>query len=127
VITNNPLETEEDCKQTLDLLLSMPRGFKITNGTLSLMSFFPNYALTKEYEKVKSDRPLDEKRYAFFNRLYLLAQYLEPSEVRRLAASNFYRRFPERLQSFFPGDATSAGFVDAENADIVSPVGVPLA
>ena len=108
IITNNPLETEEDCRKTLDLLLAMPQPVKIGSDTLSYLSYFPNYELTRVYEEKKETHPLDEKRYAFFNRLYLLSQYRSPGLIRKLAASRFLRNHPERLQLFFPGQAPYA-------------------
>ncbi len=108
IITNNPLETEEDCRKTLELLLDMPQPVKIGSDTLSYLSYFPNYELTRVYEEKKDTHPLDEKRYAFYNRLYLLTQYRSPGFVRKLAASRFLRNHPEKLQFFFPGQAPYA-------------------
>lgn len=108
IITNNPLETEEDCQATLDLLLSLPQPVKIGSDTLSYLSYFPNYEMTRMYEEGKDTHPLDEKRYAFYNRLFLLAQYRPPDMIRRLAASKYFRKHPEQLQYFFPGQAPYA-------------------
>lgn len=108
IITNNPLETEEDCRKTLDLLLAMPQPVKIGSDTLSFMSFFPNYEMTRLYEENKETHPFDEKRYAFYNRLYLLSQYRSPGLIRRLANSRILRNRPEWLQYFFPGQAPYA-------------------
>jgi radical SAM superfamily enzyme YgiQ (UPF0313 family) len=108
IITNNPLETEEDCRKTLDLLLELPQPVKIGSDTLSYMSYFPNYEMTRMYEENKDSHPLDEKRYAFYNRLYLLAQYRAPDLIRKLAGSRFFRGHPEKLQYFFPGQAPYA-------------------
>jgi len=108
ITTNNPLETEEDCDKTLDLLLEIPQPVKIGSDTLSYLSFFPNYELTNRYEGVKDSHPLDEKRYAFYNRLYLLAQYRPPELIRKLRDSRYFRNHPENLQYFFPGQAPKA-------------------
>lgn len=108
IITNNPLESEEDCQKTLDLLLSLPQPFKIGSDTLSYLSYFPNYEMTQMYEANKDSHPLDPKRYAFYNRLYLLAQYRPPELIRRLQASTFFRKHPEKLQYLFPGQAPYA-------------------
>jgi radical SAM superfamily enzyme YgiQ (UPF0313 family) len=108
IITNNPLETEEDCQKTLELLLALPQPVKIGSDTLSYLSYFPNYEMTRLYEEKKDTHPLDEKRYAFYNRLYLLSQYRSPGVIRKLARSRFLRRYPEFLQYFFPGQAPYA-------------------
>jgi radical SAM superfamily enzyme YgiQ (UPF0313 family) len=108
IITNNPLETEEDCKMTLDLLLALPQPVKIGSDTLSYLSYFPNYDMTKMYEAAKDTHPLDEKRYAFYNRLFLLTQYRPKELILRLASSKFFRNHPEKLQYFFPGQAPYA-------------------
>lgn len=44
VLLDNPFESEEDCKKTLDMLLSFPRPFKL--NTFS-MCFFPETPFTK--------------------------------------------------------------------------------
>jgi radical SAM superfamily enzyme YgiQ (UPF0313 family) len=108
IITNNPLENEEDCIDTLELLLDMPQPVKIGSDTLSYLSFFPNYDMTNMYEAVKDTHPLDQKRYAFYNRLYLLAQYRAPEFIRKLHRSRYFRNHPEKLQYFFPGQAPKA-------------------
>jgi len=108
IITNNQLEKEEDCEATLDLLLELPQPVQIGSDTLSYMSYFPNYEMTKMYEEAKADKPLNEKRYAFYNRLYLLAQYRPPEVIRKLQKSTFFQNHPERLQYFFPGQAPMA-------------------
>lgn len=108
IITNNPLETEEDCGKTLDLLLELPQPVKIGSDTLSYLSYFPNYELTRVYEEQKESHPLDEQRYAFYNRLFLLSQYRPPDFIRKLASSRYLRKHPEQLQYFFPGQAPYA-------------------
>jgi radical SAM superfamily enzyme YgiQ (UPF0313 family) len=108
IITNNPLETEEDCEKTLSLLLELPQPVKIGSDTLSYLSFFPNYEMTTLYENNRADHPLDEKRCLFYNHLYLLTQYRSADLVRKLQKSSFFRKHPEKLRYFYPGQAPKA-------------------
>lgn len=45
-IKNNPLEGKEDLRESLKLILELPKGFIFQAFNLS---FFPNYLITKEY------------------------------------------------------------------------------
>lgn len=45
-VKNNPLEGKEDLKESLNLILKLPKGFIFQAFNLS---FFPNYLITKEY------------------------------------------------------------------------------
>lgn len=45
-VKNNPLEGKKDLKESLDLILKLPKGFTFQAFNLS---FFPNYPITKEY------------------------------------------------------------------------------
>jgi len=108
IITNNPFETEEDCRQTLSLLLELPQPVKIGSDTLSYLSFFPNYDITNRFEREKAGRPIDEKMFLFYNHLYLLAQYRSPEFIRKLQKSRFLRNHPNQLRYLYPGQAPKA-------------------
>lgn len=85
VITNTPFETEEDCIDTLELLLALPR-VRFDFG-LSKLSIYPN----TEVERLCADEqpdPLSDATYGFYNKLYLLTQTPVPKAVIRWAGRN---------------------------------------
>lgn len=96
IITNNPLETEDDCRQTLDLLCHLA-GPQIG---VSKLSIFPG---TKMEQMVLAEKPqpADQKTWTFFNKLYLLAQWMPTSLVGSLSNSSFLKKHPELLNVFF--------------------------
>ena len=73
IITNNPLETDNDCRDTLQLLLALPPGIQF-NGGLSKLSLFP----ATEIETILRDLPRPSAAHApnheSYNILYLLSR-----------------------------------------------------
>lgn len=107
LISSNPLESEEDCRETLELLLNFPRPFRLNVAGLA---FFPNYPVTRRFEEFLKNRGLppnadlpqmiyfgkippvvaeafDHTRNTFYHALYLLTQFhhVDPESIRRLA------------------------------------------
>ena len=105
IISDNPLENEDDCHETLEFLLSLPKPVRITGDMVFLMSFFPNYRITKIYQENIGKYKLDKNRYEFYNRLYLLSQYRPGRLVKILEKSRYFRRNPYKLRYFFPGQS----------------------
>ena len=104
IITNNPFETEDDCRKTFELLLRLPQRKKFMIG-ISKLSLFPN---TKILEKGDYGKKYDEKMFDFWNKMYLLTQsYLPKRVLMRLSHSRFYRQNPELLKIFFLASPTS--------------------
>lgn len=100
LITNNPFETEEDCRKTLDLLLELPKPVRLNNG-LSKLSFFPGTRIKEMLNEKGIGARVDEKMYAFYNRLYLLtALSLPRSFIRGLSRSKIFKANPYFLQIF---------------------------
>ena len=102
-ITNNPFEAEADCAQTLDLLLQLPKPVRLNYG-LAKLSFFPSYQITTLLDKQGGDPSVDEVRYAFWNRLYLLTQssWLPRKVIRGLSHSRFLYGRPSWLSYLRP-------------------------
>jgi len=101
MITSNPLETEEDCKETLELLIEAPPKCRL-NGGLSKLSFFPNSAIERMVKEAEIPPDIDKRMFDFYNRLYLLADSRVPKRfVRRLSRSGFFRAHPAALAPFF--------------------------
>jgi len=89
LITNTPFETEQDCRETLQLLLSLPR-VRFDFG-LSKLSIYPNTAVERLYNELRL-QPLNEATHAFYNKLYLLTQTPAPrSLIRRLSNSRYLK------------------------------------
>jgi len=87
VITNTPFETEQDCIETLDLLLSLPR-VRFDFG-LSKLSIYPNTEVERRCAQEQPE-PLSEAIYGFYNKLYLLTQTPLPRAVIRWAGRNSF-------------------------------------
>jgi radical SAM superfamily enzyme YgiQ (UPF0313 family) len=102
LISDNPFETEEDRRETLELLLRLPQPMIIGSDTVGLLSFYPNYPITKRLEEEGVDPAVDERTYLFYDNLYLLAQYRPPEMVRKLSKSRFFRNHPALLRHLFP-------------------------
>jgi len=102
LISDNPFEYEEDRRETLELLLDLPRPMIIGSDTVGLLSFYPNYPITRRLKAEGRDARVDPKTYRFYDTLYLLAQYRRPELVRWLAARRFLRRHPSLLRHLFP-------------------------
>jgi radical SAM superfamily enzyme YgiQ (UPF0313 family) len=97
IITNNPLETDDDCHQTLDLLLRLPAPVRLNDGVIKLY-VYPNTEIARKLNVQPGLCKVDEKRYAFFNRLYVLAQSqrLRPL-LRFLSRRRFLSNHPKLL------------------------------
>lgn len=116
IIMDNPLETDEERLQTLELLLKLPRPFMLHTHTLT---HFPETRLTKLLlEKgLISEMDIEDKkqngfeRYAssldlgrdktnmFWDALYYLAStnYLPAKSILALSRSKFIKRNPKPL------------------------------
>ncbi len=97
IITNNPFETEDDRRKTLELLMRLP---KPVNFGLTKLSFIPGSKIVKMLEEKMIDRKVDDKIYKFWNILYLLNRYrFFPNRlIRILSRSTFFRKNPAILQ-----------------------------
>jgi len=83
-------ETEEDCMETLELLLSLPR-VRFDFG-LSKLAIYPNTAIERLYVD-QQPQPLSEDVYGFYNKLYLLTQTPIPkSIIRWVSRSRYFER-----------------------------------
>ncbi len=101
IITNNPFETEQDCRQTFELLLNAPPHC-LLNGGLSKLSFFPKTAIEQMFHESKDLPKTDDRMFDFYNRLYLLADsHLPKTFVKRLSQSSFLRAHPAALAPLF--------------------------
>jgi len=107
IITNNALEEEADCRETFELLMNLPQPVRLNDG-LNELSLFPNTPLTKRIEEVGRVRDLDMKKFAFWNRMYLLThrtyRFIPRQVLWRLSRSKFLRRYPRLLSCFFLAD-----------------------
>ncbi|MBN1354097.1 MAG: B12-binding domain-containing radical SAM protein, partial [Candidatus Omnitrophica bacterium] len=96
IITNNPFEEEEDCRETLELLMKLkkPADFSLTK-----LSFIPGSRITEMRKSANITGKTDERRYRFWNTLYLLTQYrfLPNRFIRALSRNRFLRRKPAFL------------------------------
>ena len=87
LITNTPFESEQDCIDTLELLLSLPR-VRFDFG-LSKLSIYPNTAVERLCTERKP-QSLSEATYGLYNKLYLLAQTPVPRGIIRAFGRSAY-------------------------------------
>lgn len=96
IISNNPFESEEDCRQTLKLLMKItkPADFGITK-----LSFIPGTKITEISGRKKIDKER-QRMYSFWNTLYLLNQYRYFPNwlIKALSKSYFLRKYPALLK-----------------------------
>jgi radical SAM superfamily enzyme YgiQ (UPF0313 family) len=101
IISNNPFEAKEDCRQTLELLMKLA---KPVNFGITKLSFIPNTRLAV-MAKNKSMNEEAKKLYRFWNNLYLLNQYrfFPNGLIRGLSKNRFLRNYPRLLQLLLTG------------------------
>ena len=110
LIAGNPLETDDDHLQTLEVLLSCPHPYRI-NPTNPLTFYF-NSPITdmakqkgialKEMEGVNGYLAEDDNHFAFWRTIFDLAQYsvLDKDFIRSLAHDEYLMEHPEILERF---------------------------
>ena len=97
IITNNPFETEGDCRKTLELLMELEKPL---NFGLTKLSFIPGSMIARMQKEKNIDQKVDDRLYNFWNTLYLLNQYsfFPNSLIKALSRNNFFRKNPWLLQ-----------------------------
>jgi len=73
VITNNPLETDQDCRDTLQLLVDLPCGARL-NGGLSKLSVFPATRIIGILNDTARPTGPAAANHEAYNVLYLLSR-----------------------------------------------------
>jgi len=103
LISNNPFETEADLVETLGLLLEMPSRFRLNFlSGVNILAVFPGTRLDQMVQKEKP-KPLEQRTYDFYNRLYIMAQTRFPKRVTAaLSRLRLLKRFPFLLAFLFP-------------------------
>jgi len=95
LITNIPGETEQDLRENLDLLRSLPKPFRIR---ISKLAIFPNYRI--ETESKGKAQQISDARYGLWHSLFFLAQDIDmtDTELDALLANPIFEDHPEILQ-----------------------------
>jgi len=103
VITHNPLETEEDLKTTLAVLLELPKPYWLCLNRLSVIdgtdiSLMMNPGL-KERAKQRDLRQL----FDYYSRLYWLAPFtsVHKHTITTIQKINFFKRYPRFINPLF--------------------------
>jgi len=96
LITNNPYETEEDRRETLDLIARLPGEYSLQ---ISHLAFLPGTPLTTRAEAEGKIGTADPKTYRFWNALYLLAAHrvADRETLLGLSRDEHLRRNPQFL------------------------------
>lgn len=100
IITDNPWETEEDCQQTLDLVLSLPRPFGLY---LFHLTFYPGAEITTRALK---DKKINEERCleAYWNQYWAL----NPTRINRILTLMVFLPIPSSFIRFSFGTGSSS-------------------
>lgn len=98
IISNNPLETEADCRDTLEMLLALPKPVRLNAG-ISKLSVFPGTRIGEKIEQMTPPDGAPPTPHDGFNILYLLARnsWAPDGLVRRLGRAPFLLRRPATL------------------------------
>jgi radical SAM superfamily enzyme YgiQ (UPF0313 family) len=103
MITNNPLEEEEDCRASFGLLMNLPQPVRLNDG-VSELSLFPNTLMARRVEEAGKPQDFDMDKFEFWNRMYILTHRTHRFIPRRvlwsLSRSRFFRRHPRFLSIF---------------------------
>lgn len=83
LITNVPFEMESDLRATFNLMVQLPKEFKIVG--LGEMVNFPDYDFTKEVEArsdliAQHDKEVTQDMYDYYHKLYMLTRGSLPKE-----------------------------------------------
>ncbi|MCX7015485.1 MAG: radical SAM protein, partial [Candidatus Sumerlaeota bacterium] len=109
LIGNNPLETEEDCRATLDLLLAFPPGF--TLHEINVLSVYRNYPIADLVERAGGLNPwipgrnltgmTDTPMHRFWRAVFTLTQFaaIDREAIRALADDPHLRERPEAVEA----------------------------
>jgi hypothetical protein len=108
LITANPFETDDDRRDTLDLMLAMPKNTKISDYDRawcycqSRLTYFPNSRISQMVEEQGIDTDFNPDVASFWEMLHELAflDYLPPSAVMYL--SYLYDEFRTTARDFKP-------------------------
>lgn len=93
LITANPFEDDDDRRETLELLLEMPKNTKVSNYdrawwySQSRLAYFPHSRITHMAEEQEIDTHFDQDRASFWELLHdlSLVDFLPPSSVMYLS------------------------------------------
>jgi len=105
MIPRTDFDTEEDLKQTLDLLLRLPKRLRI--NPYSKLSIMPNYPINKAYENknlLAISQHLSEDVYMYYFKLFFLvrSQMLEEKQLLSVIADPKYRKEHQLLNIYLP-------------------------
>ena len=98
LMTNNPLETEEDRRCTAELLRECPDRIALGMGKLVI---YPKTPLQDFVRDMDFPPPVDEKLYRYWNSVYVLALHgnLSETEWIDLIDNSELREHPEELEN----------------------------
>ncbi len=91
-------ETEEDCRETFDLLVDLPKELCLVGA--GKLIYYPGYDITLDQETIEKSS-MDPELYRYFHRLYHLTRTRIPRQAVRLMGSlPLFRKYPRLLDPF---------------------------
>ncbi len=95
-------ETEEDCRETFDILVDLPKEICFTG--FGKLTYYPGYDITLERESM-GNGSMTPELYDYYHRLYHLTRTKLPKSVIRFMGSlSLFRHQPRLLDLFLPKD-----------------------
>lgn len=102
IIPQTEFDTEDDLKETLDIMLQLPK--QLDSTFYNKMAYFPNYPIQdkfKDQQLLASSGKLSEDDYLYYFKLYGLTRSNMPVEkIIAIAANPLYRKNHELLNEF---------------------------
>jgi coproporphyrinogen III oxidase-like Fe-S oxidoreductase len=108
LIPQTEFDKEDDLRETLELLLQIPKAMDST--FYNIMAYFPNYPIQEKFKDAQllaSSERLTEYIYLYYFKLFGLTRTSMPmDEIRRLAADPVYRQNHDLLNPMLDSGGT---------------------
>jgi radical SAM superfamily enzyme YgiQ (UPF0313 family) len=116
LVTNNPWETDEDCRETLRVLLALPRPYHLEPSKLVV------YPGTRLASFQGAHGGMTERRWDAWNMLYLMTQFpsVRAADLLALAADEHVMAHPEILRGMAHAAVTAHERIDALTARLAA-------
>lgn len=109
LVTDNRYETEEDCRETLDVLLALPRPYHLEPSKLVI---YPGTRLASYQGPLGG---MSDRRWDSWNMLFLLTQYatVRKQDIERMARDEHVMANPEILRGIAHAVVSAHERIDA--------------
>ena len=107
LIPRTDFDTEEDLRQTLDLMRKIPKGMHASS--FSQLAYFPNYSINDRFKDpnlLASTEKISEDTYLYYFKLFFLtrSEKLDDQQLQAIIDDPQYRRDHRLLNPYLPED-----------------------